>query len=294
MENVVVTGASGFLGSNMVEALSEEGYRVYALIRPGSKNSDRLVNIPNVETIEYDISDTDSKLENLIPNKCIFLFHFAWAGDFYNLEDQIKNINYTLNLVSSAKKIGCKRLIFAGSQAEYGVSDRQLNEDSMVLPIGAYGVAKVATCFCSRIKARELGIEWIWGRIFSVYGKNDLDKHLIPKLINSIKDNKVIELSSCRQMWDFLHIDDFTNAFILLARRGIDGNIYNVADGRYRHLKDYIEVIKEYTGVDIVKYGDDPNPFVSLKPDVSKLKRDTGWEPQINFEDGIKPFLRIR
>lgn len=290
---MIVTGAAGFLGSNLVEQLSQTGHLVYAVVRPNSMHASRLAEIPNVRLVKFDISDNTTKLEDLINEKCDCLFHLAWHGDFFKFDDQIKNIEYSINILNSAKKIGCSKFIGAGSQAEYLVTDSLMSEQTQILPRGPYGAAKVGACFATRELAKELGIAWIWGRIFSVYGKNDLEKHLIPQILNAYRNKTTIQLSSCRQMWDFLAAEDFADAFIALSEKGQAGEIYNVADGRYRSLKEYIEIIKSYIGDETIRYGDDPAPFISMRPDVSKIQRDTGWKPRIDFGDMMELLVNV-
>ena len=292
VKKAVVTGATGFLGSNLVEGLISRGYFVYAIVRPESANVDRLKGLTNVEIIEYDIQNTTGEMKELIVDKCDYFFHLAWPGDFNDFDEQMENVNCSLSALRSAKSLGCKRFLCTGSQAEYAITEDVITEESLVVPRGPYGAAKVATCFSSRILAEEIGIDWIWGRVFSVYGRNDLDKHMIPKLITTLKSGKTMEMSSCEQYWDFLNVKDFVECFVLLAEKGKTGEIYNIADGRSRKLKEYIDIVTGKIGYGTIKLGTHAEPFVSLRPDISKLKRDTGWEPKISFEDGIEELLK--
>lgn len=111
-------------------------------------------------------------------------YHIAWgytgAARNKSTRLQSKNIDYTLDAVEAAAKLGCKRFIGAGSQAEYGPLDREMiGPDAPEHPTTPYGVSKLAAGKLSKLLCKELGIEWIWPRIFSVYGIYDKESTMV-------------------------------------------------------------------------------------------------------------------
>lgn len=287
----VVTGAAGFAGYHVTEKLIEHGYFVYAMVREGSKHNERLAHFKEdeIKLVYADMQEMDT-LSEKIHNKCDVFFHLAWAGGRNNFDEQTANINPTVQAVEQAAKLGCKRIVCIGSQAEYGaVRDEVIKEDRLPNPHCAYGSAKVAALYLSRNKASQLGIEWIWGRIFSLYGKYEPGSRMLPFLVNELQDGNDIKLSSCEQAWDYLYAPDAAEAIIALGEKAKTGEIYNIADGRYKKLKEFVEDAKQITNsTSEIHYGDDPNPFVSLQVSVEKIQKDTGWKPKRCFEDGIK------
>ena len=220
------------------------------------------------------------------------MFHLAW-GSGETIPDQFKNVEYALSTVRTAKECGCKRIIITGSQAEYGIkSPSQIErEDLPVDPITAYGAAKVATCYLTKIYAKALEIEWIWGRIFSLIGRYEPEGRMLPDLHRSLKNGDEMHLSSCNQNWDYLDVHDAAEALLALGGNGISGEIYNIANGDYRPLKEYTESLRTILCTDtMIHYGEDPKPFISLQPSVKKIKNDTGWYPQRSFEDSIRDY----
>ena len=283
----VVTGAAGFAGYSLTYELAEKGYNVYAIVRPGSEHNSRLSGL-NVKVIELDSSDYH-KLPELIEETCDVFFHLAWSGGRDDFRGQEKNISQAISTVEVASELKCKRIIITGSQAEYGVQEGIITEEVLPAPINAYGAAKVAAMHLTKRRAEQLGIEWIWGRIFSLYGKYEPAGRMLPDLITKLKNAEEVNLSSCTQYWDYLNVKDAADALVSLAEQGNSGEIYNIANGGYRFLKKYVQEIVSIVSPDSsIHYGAPPKPFISLKPDVSKIMSHTGWKPSVDFSDGIR------
>lgn len=287
MKTAVVTGAAGFAGCNLVEHLQQHGYRVFAVVRPGSLHNSRLTESDHLVKIELDASEI-GELPKRISEKCDVFFHLALQGTRDDMAAQLVNVENTMKAVEAAEKLSCKIFFGAGSQAEYGVKAELITESLPPDPFTAYGAAKVAACFLSRRRAEQLGLEWIWGRIFSLYGKYEPSGRMLPDLIEKLKRGETPELSSCRQYWDYLEAGDAVEAMIALIEHGRNGEIYNIANGNYRPLKDFVEQMREIYAPQVrIIYGDDPEPFVSLKPSVEKLEKDTGWKAKKDFAEGL-------
>ena len=298
MKIAFVTGAAGFTGYSLVCHLLEHGYFVNAIVRPNSGNNTRLLGINRVNIIECDIDDiiqivkSNKVMYRDSPEK--FFFHLAWQGDRYNFVSQVKNIGMTINALEAAAKLSCRRFISVGSQAEYGVVNGCIHETLMPNPFCDYGAAKVSACYLTKRRSRELGIEWIWGRIFSLYGQYEPNTRMLPNIVCKMRDCTDVYLSSCRQYWDYLNVGDAAEALIALAENGISGEIYNIANGNYRPLREYVNIVqKQYSSTGRIFYGGDPEPFVTLKPSIDKIMNDTGWKPRVPFEKGIEVYREM-
>ncbi len=292
MKRAIVTGAAGFTGAVLCEVLRKKDIEVYALVRNGSEHNRRL------DTTDRGLHVLDARLGALdgfdlhAGNEYDFFFHLAWTGGS-SVEEQNLNIDYTLDALRMAKKVGCRRFIATGSQAEYGVvpMNEYQTEDREPAPFTAYGIAKVKSCKESRNLAEKLDVEWIWGRIFSLIGKYEPVSRMLPGLYHALKDGKEFKLSSCRQNWDYLDVYDAAEALLALAERGHAGEIYNIANGNYKPLRKYTEELRQNVNpTGMIIYGEDPDPFVSLQPSIVKIQRDTGWKPMRSFEDSIADY----
>ena len=288
MKHYAVTGAAGFLGMNLVECLLRHGYFVYAIVRPNSAHNQRLHGLTNVAVIECELADYD-QLAEYIHTPCDGFFHLAWQGARDDFSAQIANIKPTLAVLQVAKKLGCKRFLATGSQAEYGALNTEMptNETALPYPVNAYGAAKLATCMLTRERAQELGIAWLWARVFSVYGKYEPKGRMLPELVAALKHDEDFTLCSTgTQWWDFVAAYDAAEALLALMERGKAGEIYDLADGRPRVLKDFIFAASRifYPTARII-YGEES--ALGLRPSTAKLRQDTGWKPQRTFEDGL-------
>ena len=294
----IVTGAFGFAGANLVEHLLSKNYKVYAVGRKSSSHNDRFDGASQdklvkvfLEMEEYD------KLPSCIPEKADFFFHLAWGGARDDYESQMKNVDGALKAIDAAAEISHDiRFVGIGSQAEYGIkSDCELiTEDLSLDPINSYGACKAAAYYLLKNRARLLGIDFIWGRIFSLIGKYEPAGRMFPDLVSKLSKGVEVKLSSCEQYWDYLDASDAAAAILALAERGIDGEAYNIANGSFRPLEDYVLEAAEVIGRDhkLITFGQKATPFISLRPSVEKIAADTGWKPYVSFETTVRNMIR--
>ena len=294
MHRAIVTGAAGFIGANLTEQLIKKGYKVIAVVRPDSLHNNRISELSSNDLtmipLEMEnISSLPALVENYDPGLFDTFYHLALHGGRNNRDIQQKNIADSMKALEAAAQLNCKRFVCTGSQAEYGaIRDQLITEDLLPDPFSAYGAAKVAICHLTRVRAAQLGLEWVWGRIFSVIGRYEPNGRMLPDLIRKMKQGESMILSSCEQNWDYLDAQDAANALIALGERGKNGEIYNIANGEYHKLKYFTEIIRRQYGPTLsILYGNDPDPFVSLQPSVEKIQKDTGWKAEIRFEESL-------
>lgn len=295
MNTAVVTGATGMIASALIRVLVKNNVKVYALCKPGEPKNDEFFKSPLVTSVEADISELLS-VSKKITEKCDVFYHFAWLGTFGNTRDdtylQNDNIKYTLDAVTLANSLGCKCFIGAGSQAEYGPTEEKLTSITSVNPVTGYGIAKLAAGSLSRIYAQNLGIRHVWARILSVYGQKGNPNAIIQSSIIKMMRGEYCAFTKGEQDWDFMHCDDAGLAFYLMGEKGRDGAVYPLGTGITRKLKDYILSIRDIVNPNVrIGIGDLPynkDQVMYLCADISELSKDTGFVPQISFEEGVK------
>ena len=296
MHKIIVTGATGCVGSAIVRRALAQGKEVTCIVHEGSK---RLANLPQdsrVKIVECNLSNYSSLQ---ISSEYDAFIHMSWEKTFGASRDdaevQMRNIQYTLDACHLAKRCGCKVFVGAGSQAEYGVQTVDLTPDLHVNPESGYGIAKYAAGKLSAMLCKSLGIRQNWVRILSVYGPNDGENTLISYVIREMKAGRSPELTKCEQMWDYLYADDAADAILAIVENGMDGKVYPLGSGKGRKLSEYIEDIRNIVNPTIsVNYGAKdyyPHQPMHLVADLQQLTADTGWKPQRNFVDGVREML---
>lgn len=292
-----ITGATSMLGVATIKNCISKNISVLAFVRKGSSKIERLPSSPLVKIVECDLAQMkDFDGDKLSAD--VFI-HFGWAftdkTGRNDVSKQLENVQYTIDAVYLAKKLGCRKFVGAGSQAEYGTPNTILKEDTPVNPVVPYGVAKYAAGRFAKIECEKVGMEYNWVRILSVYGTNDLPGTLISQLIYNAKNNIPMGLSGCEQTWDYLFEDDAGRAFVAIAEKGVDGKVYNLGSGVGRKLKDFVQDVIDVVNPDYVpdygKYAYSVTQPFMLQADVSNLVDDVNWSAKIQFMDGIARIL---
>ena len=298
MKKVIVTGATGMIGINLIKYLINNQVEVTAIIRPNSERKKYLDKLKNIKIVECELNNIENA--NIMEGDYDIIYHLAWEGTTgifrNNIEMQLRNVQYTLNTIKLAKRINCKRLIGAGSQAEYGRVEGKINEQTNVNPETAYGVAKLCAGRMGRILAEDLGIEFIWTRILSIYGEYDRKDTMVMSSIIKMINGEMPKYTLAEQTWDYLYVQDVAKAMYLLGEKGKNGEIYCIGSGSEKKLREYIEEIKNQINPNLkLKFGQIPystNQVMRLCADISKLSQDTGFKPEISFENGIKRTIK--
>jgi nucleoside-diphosphate-sugar epimerase len=177
MRQVVITGATSMLGLALIDECLYHNTGVLAVMRRMSPKRRLLPKSNLLKIEERDLCELGA-WQGISPDIYDAFYHFAWEAtnnQSRNFVDaQYRNIEYTLDAVRLSQRMGCRRFIGAGSQAEYGRVDGVISPESRVAPDSAYGIAKYAAGRLSAILAQQLGIDFIWTRIFSTYGIRDM------------------------------------------------------------------------------------------------------------------------
>ena len=301
---IVATGATSFVGSGAVKALLERGHKVYAVLRKGSSKADRLLingAMPeNLVILEEDLGSLE-RLAEQIPEPCDVFLHMGWKGAGSDSRSaaaiQKENAKDSLNAVQAAKALGCRRFVFTGSQAEYGVHDALMNEETGCRPTSPYGEAKLKVRIEAEALCRKLSMDYGHARIFSTYGIGDHPWSLLSTCVNTFLSGGVMEMGACTPDWNFMYIDDAGRAVAMLCeyQKSLmeQGCVYNLGGpmDETGPLKHFVETVYEMCGrKGSCVYGvRKPNAegVVNLIPDLTKMKRVIGWEPRVRFRDGM-------
>ncbi len=296
---IAITGATSMIGIATIKECIKQQVNVIAFARSNSLNISRVPKSEYVKVVACDL-DGMGELKDCGLSADV-LIHFGWTfTDKVGRNDpakQMMNVQFTLDAVSLANRLGCKKFIGAGSQAEYGTPNTILKDDTPVNPLIPYGIAKYAAGRFSKIECEKIGMEYNWVRILSVYGEHDNKGTLLSQLLYNAKNNLPMGLSGCEQIWDYLHEDDAGAAFVAVAKKGVDGRVYNLGSGIGRPLKEYVQeviaTVNPKYNPDFGKYPYSPIQPMYLVADISALTEDTRWKPKIDFKEGIEKMVSV-
>ncbi|MCL2704754.1 MAG: NAD(P)-dependent oxidoreductase [Spirochaetaceae bacterium] len=291
MRKVIITGACGFLGRKLSEAFISKGITVYAI--------DCIDFFPiSHKLLKYHKSDIEGNAFPSDPDlyNADTLFHFAWNGvhpDYRNdYERQSKNISSLLNILSFVQRINVLKTIIPGSASEYATSEMPITGNNTPGAIDGYGAIKSACHIISHAWAQQNNLPLIWVVPSSIYGPGRNDNNALTYTIKTLLNGEKPTFTALEQRWDYIYIDDFINALMLIAEKGVACKSYALGYGKARALHEYITVIRDIINPTL-PLGIGERSYKSGKPDnsemdISELEKDTGFTPLIPFDEGIK------
>ena len=317
----LVTGGAGFIGSHITEKLLKEGHFVRVLDNFSSGKKENLAfvlgstidhrpsttqkqfpqeTVSNFELIEGDIRDK-ATCDKACQNIDYILHQAALRSVPKSMKDPESynevNIGGTLNMLQAALKNKVKRFVFASSSSVYGDTDQfPEKEDAFPLLISPYALSKLANEYYCRIFSNAYGLETVGLRYFNVFGpRQALDDEyavVIPKFIHCIlHDEQPPIFGTGKQSRDFTYIDNVVEANILAATTpGIKHEVFNVANGKDNTVLELVNLLNKIIGKNVqpkllpVRIGD----VFRTCADISKIKSKLGYEPKVNFDEGLK------
>lgn len=294
MENVIITGADGFIGSYTTNFFLDQGKSVLAL-DVGTKPN-RLSSHPKLQYMKCDISKTNEILD-IIPQGAYDTFvHFAWKGssglDRNDYSLQIQNALDTVECLKVAKNLGCSRFVCAGSIMEYEIESVTHQQGSRPNMSYMYAMGKlIAHCMCKSVAA-DIGIDLLWPIVTNAYGVGEVSPRFVNTTLRKILGGESLKFTSATQCYDFVYVSDVARAFYAVAEKGTPFCEYMIGSGQARPLREFILEMLEVSKTKIKpQFGDIPY-MGGIIPDstysIRDIKRDCGWIPKVTFAEGIQ------
>jgi nucleoside-diphosphate-sugar epimerase len=288
---VLVTGAAGFIGANLVHQLLDQRADVIALVRPNT-NLWRLRGVQPIRTIVRDIQAIDD-LAELQPID--FIFHLATAAvdqRVHDVDAMIQtNVGGTFRILRAAERLRVHRVIHVGSSGEYGPA-KCATEDRVLAPNSEYGASKAAATLLARAFAQRTGLPVITLRPFSVFGPLEAPYRLVPSGILRALDGESLQITGGTQTRDYVFVDDVVTALISAAVvPGLRTEIFNICTGISTSVRDMATRVAAVAG--------GPPPIVGAKRQLATEMWETsgnpeharqllGWSPQLSLDAGIE------
>lgn len=300
MNNYLVTGGAGFIGSNLVRHLVAQQHRVHIFATP-QESLWRLAGLDNFIIVHRaDLRDfeTVSRLIGAIQPKIIF--HLASFGGMPGHLDQkmIFDVNFlgTVHLLNACISVGFDCFINTGSSSEYGIKQEAMHEYDVLEPVSDYAVAKAAaTQFCLKeAKTKKLPVYTL--RPFSVYGPYEMKTRLIPTILLSVLKQTPMHLSSPTCVRDFVYVDDVVAMYMMLAQQKPTSDyIFNAGSGSELRVCDVVEIVKDIAGtqcpVEWGKHQQRPWEPEHWRASIEHARSILGWSPHFTLAQGLSVSL---
>ena len=286
-KRVLITGGTGFIGSQVVNLLLEKGYEVHSLVYPSLAPE-------QAGLFQYEMNLLDASAVNAFLTKHPFenLIHLAWYvgkgchGSNLNLDWVIA----TLNLLKSFKENGGKCFVGAGTISEYEYKYGYFTEDSTPTDPGTmYGNGKNAIYHLAKVFCKQNDIAFKWPRIFNLYGPNEKPQRLMPSVILSCLKGEDVKVSDCLKFQDYLHVEDTARGIVTAFESDVEGAI-NICSGKPVQLRYIVNTIAQLTNFKgKILWGAIPAAFgdeVVVGNNAKLLS--LGWKPKYTLEEGLQ------
>jgi len=295
---VLVTGATGFVGSHLVRRLVREGHEVHVLRRAQS-NFHRLLDVlPELRCHTTDLGHPGLKtlMREIRPEQ---IYHLAAAtvvaGATGSAAELIEvNLLGTVNLIDACQAVDYRSLVTTGDSFEYTASTRPLSEADRCEPDTLHGITKLgATMYAQRVaESRRRPIVTL--RLFSTYGPDDNPRRLVPRVIAGALSGQPITLSRREIARDWVYVDDVVELYLEAGRRAeaLRGGVFNAGSGTAISIGEVTDLLLRLTeSAAEPAWGVFTAPAHDATPWIADMERTFGaftWRPGTSLEDGLR------
>ena len=311
MVRVLITGVTGFVGSNLAKRLVELGYSVYGVTRYCAGRSLKVIEeiLDDVVLLTADITDPLSISQALRSADPDYIFHLAALTPVrlsFEKPFEYERFNYfgTLSVVHALMNMPDyeKRRILVASTAEvygyHGEEEKPLKENASLNPSSPYAVSKAAADMYIRMASRIYNIDAVVLRPVNTYGRKFETSFLVEYLITSMLRGEKVYIGAPESIREYLYIDDHVGGYIEAMEKGRKGQAYNIATGKGVRNIEIAEKIAEKIGYDqsrIISRAYPPKyplrPIISDQPyivlDSTKAREELGWTAKVTLDEGL-------
>lgn len=295
MKTILVTGAKGFIGANVLRLLAErDDVVVHATTRATDQADPGPVHWHAVDLLDH--TATAAVIQRIRPTH---LLHLAWdvrPGKFWTSRLNLEWLGASTKLFTAFMEHGGERFIGAGTCAEYDWSYNRLVEGiTPYTPSTLYGTVKSGLRMSLSAAAEQFGLSFAWGHVFLLYGPAERPGRLVSDVIASCLRGEVIPTSEGYQLRDFLHVEDVARAFVALIDSDVQGAV-NVSSGEALPVRRIIETIARLTGgEELIRFGDRPieaHEPMCIVGDSTRLRQEVGVDLLHSLESGLADCVR--
>lgn len=289
MKRVLLTGATGFIGRQALPRLTANGYEVHALSSQGARAEQAGVQWHHADLL--DPAAARSLIERVRPTHLLHLAWYVAPGSYWTSPENFHWVEATLRLLRAFAQCGGRRVVMAGSCAEYDWKYGYCSEGVTPLaPDSVYGICKRSLQAMLDAFSRATELSSAWGRMFFLYGPHEHPDRLVSSTICSLLKGASPRCSEGKAVRDFLHVEDAAGAFVALLESDLGGAV-NIASGQSTAIRQVISKIADRLGGhDRIEWGAKPSPAnepAFLVGDVTRLTTEVRWTPTYDLDSGL-------
>jgi nucleoside-diphosphate-sugar epimerase len=287
----VVTGAAGFIGSHLVEALQDQGHDVTGI--------DCFTDFYDVARKKENAVGKDVVRLDLAEDELDFggydgIFHLAGQPGVRSFgtvfPEYVRRNLVATQRVFEAAAAASTRVLFASSSSIYGNAETYPTpEDTVPLPISPYGITKVGCEHLARAYAQGFGLDAVVLRYFTVYGPRQRPDMAFTRIVEALGSGTTYELyGSGEQSRSFTFVGDVVEATIAAMQRGT--GTYNVGGGEEASMSEAIALAERISGrkLDVQRGPAATGDVQRTKADTTRISNELGWSPRVGLEDGLR------
>ncbi|MCG3711703.1 NAD(P)-dependent oxidoreductase [Aliarcobacter butzleri] len=280
MKNILVTGASGFIGTELVNNLKKSGYKVFEF---NSKDGD---------ISEYNLLEKykDINIDHIFHLASKTFVPYSWENplEFYktivigtgNILEFCRLKNISLTYVSSYL---------------YGVPKTlPISENSDITPNNPYAHSKYLAEQMCKFYSDFYNVKVVIARPFNIYGINQKEHFLIPHIVSQVLNNDIINVEDLKPKRDYIYLKDLINGLVKTIKVENSFSIFNFGSGEELSVQELIDITQKVANTNkkiVSKNNARKNEIMNVVADITKAKKELNWQPIYSFEDGIKEIL---
>ncbi|WP_276962595.1 NAD(P)-dependent oxidoreductase [Bacteroides graminisolvens] len=293
MKTIAITGASGFIGQHLLKHYLEEGAHVLAIV-PDPEHLEDYKSYKEFEVVKAGFEDFNKISEMTDTHNIDIFYYLSWGGYGKATNDysaQIENIKPICDAVNEASKMGCKRFLFSTSFSEYMISEHETLSHNAGAHCNVYGAAKQAARVMAHATAAQRNVPFLCVAFANTFGVGDRSHRSTNLFVHKLLRGEALDLTEGIHLYDWNYVEDTIAGLVLAGEKGIADSVYYIGSNERRPLKDIVSDVRDIIcpGAEIRfgTYNEDFHvDYTSV--DVTKLYRDTGYQPKWKFVDAVK------